>query len=112
MDVRGLLNRGLNYHVQGYKPASETMGLLSRLPGVGDAARLLGDAAMYAEDPSQLTPMSGLLSLAGVLPGVPSRAMWVDAVGSPIKNKLLRKALKSVRPEANLDDQILTLKQV
>jgi hypothetical protein len=75
MDVRGLLNKTLNYHVQGYKPASEQLGLLSAaLPSpFGDVAGLLGDVAGYAANPSSLTPARGLLSLAGVIPGVPSQ---------------------------------------
>ena len=68
---RDAVNKVLNYHVQGYKPASQTMGLLSPLPVVGDASGLLADAAGYAQDPSTLTPTSGLLSLAAVVPGIP-----------------------------------------
>lgn len=45
-------------------------------PVVGDVVGLLSDAAGYAKDPSSLTPASGLLSMAGLLPMVPSANMF------------------------------------
>jgi hypothetical protein len=55
----------------------QQVGLLSAaVPSpFGDALGLLADAAGYAQDPKSLTPLNGLLSLAGLLPGVPSKRM-------------------------------------
>lgn len=57
------------------KTKNALTGLLaagSMVPGVGDAVGLLGDAAMYASDPSSRTFMNGLLTAAGTLPLIPS----------------------------------------
>ena len=52
----------------------QSLGLLSMVapPVAGDVLGLLADGMGYAKDPSSLTPAAGLLSLAGVIPGVPS----------------------------------------
>lgn len=54
----------------------QELGLLSMaLPSpVGDVVGLLADGMGYAQDPKSLTPMAGLLSLAGMIPGVPSKS--------------------------------------
>lgn len=84
----GVLDKFLNYHVQGYKPMNTQMGLLSAaLPSpAGDVVGLLADAGGYAADPSSLTPARGLLSLAALAPGIPRakgfddwrRVIWDD----------------------------------
>jgi hypothetical protein len=43
----------------------------SMVPGVGDAIGLLSDASGYLNDPKSLTPATGLLSLAALVPGIP-----------------------------------------
>lgn len=50
----------------------DVMGAASFFPGVGDAAGLMGDAAMYATDPASRTPGNYALSAAGLLPFVPA----------------------------------------
>jgi hypothetical protein len=47
-------------------------GAASFFPGIGDAAGLMGDASMYATDPSSRTPGNYALSAAGLLPFVPA----------------------------------------
>ena len=42
----------------------------------GDALGLLADTAGYVQDPSSLTPLRGALSLAGLVPGIPSANKW------------------------------------
>ena len=48
------------------------MGALSFAPGIGDAAGLIADAAMYASDPASRTMGNYALSAAGLLPFVPA----------------------------------------
>ncbi len=57
------------------KMTPQQVGLLSAaVPSpFGDALGLLADAAGYAQDPKSLTPMSGLLSLAAMIPGIPRK---------------------------------------
>jgi hypothetical protein len=54
---------------------------------VGDAVGLMGDAAMYASDPSSRTIPNYLLSAAGLLPFVPAMAggKIADAIGGSMK---------------------------
>jgi hypothetical protein len=54
-------NKVLNYHVQGYKPMNQQMGLLSAgLPSpYGDVVGLLADVGGYAENPESLTRARG-----------------------------------------------------
>lgn len=60
----------------------QQVGLLSAaVPSpFGDALGLLADGVGYAQDPSSLTPRSGLLSLAAMLPGIPRQSVF-RAVG-------------------------------
>ena len=60
----------------------QSLGLLSMVapPVAGDVLGLLADGMGYAKDPSSLTLGSGLLSLAGLLPGVP-RKLPLDEFG-------------------------------
>ena len=55
------------------KLTPQQVGLLSAaVPSpFGDALGLLADGVGYAQDPSSLTPRSGLLSLAAMIPGIP-----------------------------------------
>lgn len=53
----------------------DVMGAASFFPGVGDAAGLMGDAAMYATDPASRTPGNYALSAAGLLPFVPAASV-------------------------------------
>jgi len=64
------------------KMTPQQVGLLSAaVPSpFGDALGLLADAAGYAQDPSSLTPRSGLLSLAAMIPGIPRQSVF-RAVG-------------------------------
>lgn len=82
----------------------QQVGLLSAaVPSpYGDALGLMADAMGYAQDPRSLTPMSGLLSLAGMLPGVPSkqafdpknyRALDVHVTRAPYLESIRRKGL-------------------
>jgi hypothetical protein len=58
------------------KLTPQQVGLLSAaVPSpFGDALGLLADGMGYAQNPETLTPMSGLLSLAGMIPGIPGKA--------------------------------------
>jgi hypothetical protein len=99
--MAGLLdaaNRVLNYHVQGYKPMNTQMGLLSAaLPSpYGDVVGAVADAAGYAADPSSLTPMRGLLSLAALAPGIPASTDY----------RLMHKAMDESGGAARLHDLV------
>jgi hypothetical protein len=74
----------------------QQVGLLSAaIPSpFGDALGLLADAAGYAQDPSSLTPGRGLLSLAGLLPGIPGAAA---REGAQSASKLLGGRKLSIR---------------
>ena len=60
----------------------DAMGAASFFPGVGDAAGLMGDAAMYATDPASRTPGNYALSAAGLLPFVPAASVTEKMAGS------------------------------
>jgi hypothetical protein len=59
-------------------------GAASFLPGIGDAAGLMGDASMYATDPSSRTPGNYALSAAGLLPFVPAASV-TEKLGQALK---------------------------
>jgi len=59
-------------------------GAASFLPGIGDAAGLMGDAAMYATDPASRTPGNYALSAAGLLPFVPAASV-TEKLGQALK---------------------------
>ena len=68
----------------------QSLGLLSMVapPVAGDVLGLLADGMGYAKDPSSLTPAAGLLSLAGLMPGVPNvkglkLKDWMRGDGNP-----------------------------
>lgn len=63
---------------------AQKAGLLSTaLPSpLGDAVGLLADGMGYVQDPKSLTPTAGLLSLAGVIPGVPALSQWTRGEGA------------------------------
>lgn len=68
------------------KPGSALGGLLaasSVVPGIGDFTGPMADAHMYATDPSSRTPGNYAMSLAGLLPFVPSMAGITAFHGSP-----------------------------
>lgn len=72
MDRGALLGRNLKYLPQG--DPQQALGLLSMVapPVAGDVIGLLEDAYGYASGQEKLTPAAGLLSLAGLVPGIPS----------------------------------------
>jgi hypothetical protein len=55
------------------------------LPGIGDAAGLMGDASMYATDPASRTPGNYALSAAGLLPFVPAASV-TEKLASSLQN--------------------------
>ena len=66
------------------KKSNALSGLLaagSMVPGVGDAVGLLGDAAMYASDPSSRTWPNALMTGLGALPFVPSAQQLAELAG-------------------------------
>ena len=69
LDPRAMAGQGLPN--QQSSPRAMTAAA-SFVPGVGDAIGLLSDASGYVQNPKSLTPLTGLLSLAGVLPFVPA----------------------------------------
>jgi hypothetical protein len=60
-----------------------TLQKASILPGIGDAAGLLGDIQMMYENPEERTIMNGLLAAAGLLPFVPAGLGATVFHGSP-----------------------------
>lgn len=54
------------------------------VPGVGDAVGLGQDVRGYAESPNSLTPWAGLLSLAGLIPGVPRVGTMAKLKGTKV----------------------------
>lgn len=66
------------------KKSNALTGLLAAggaIPGVGDAVGLLGDAAMYASDPSSRTWPNALMTGLGALPFVPSAQQLAELAG-------------------------------
>lgn len=100
MDRGALIGQNLKYLPKG--DLQQGLGLLSMgLPSpAGDVVGLLGDAYGYARDPGSLTPTAGLLSLAGMIPGVPNGL-------SRIKPKLAGKAADFAYGSADEVDNFL-----
>ncbi len=68
LDPRAMAGRGLPNSQS--SPRAMTAAA-SFVPGVGDAIGLLADTSDYIKNPKSLTLTSGLLSLAGMVPGIP-----------------------------------------
>lgn len=69
LDPRQMAGRGLPNQTTDPRMATAAA---SMAPGVGDVIGLLSDASGYIQNPGSLTPAAGLLSVAGLIPGVPS----------------------------------------
>lgn len=86
------------------KLALASIGLPSPL---GDVVGLGSDALGYYADPSQRTPLNGLLSLASVLPFVPSssaaKAIAKDMPSFEDQMKMVRTVLKGKKMDALFD---------
>lgn len=77
----------------------QELGLLSMAlpPVAGDAVGLLADGMRYAQDPSSLTPMAGLLSLAGLIPGIPASGLNKDAMRRLRASGLIKRVHNSAK---------------
>lgn len=86
---------------------SQDMGLLSMgLPSpLGDVTGLLADGFGYASGQQRLTPANGLLSLLGLVPGVPNAAMFLGPLAKTADLSALERAKAMLKLGAS-DDEV------